>query len=116
MLDVGRGRIVNISMSESTMTRAGYVPYGPSGSAVEAMTRIMAAELAQTPVKVNMLLPGGPTATGMVPEDDSTETRSRLFDADVMGPPIVWLASKGAEGVHGERIVANNFEAWLSKR
>src|SRR5262249_57274823 len=33
MLDTGAGRIVNISMSESTMTRPGFVPYGPSGAA-----------------------------------------------------------------------------------
>ena len=30
MLAAGGGRIVNISVSESTMTRAGFVPYGPS--------------------------------------------------------------------------------------
>src|SRR6187399_234444 len=36
MLAAGSGRIVNISMSDSTMTRAGFAPYGPSGAAVEA--------------------------------------------------------------------------------
>ena len=69
MLAAGSGRIVNISMSESTMTRAGFTPYGPSGAAVEAMSHIMAAELDGTGVTVNLLLPGGATATGMVPAD-----------------------------------------------
>jgi NAD(P)-dependent dehydrogenase (short-subunit alcohol dehydrogenase family) len=109
MVVAGSGRIVNISMSESTMTRRGFVPYGPSGAAVEALSRVMAADLADTPVTVNMLLPGGPTATGMVPEDTPPEVRERLLDPAVMGPPIVWLASPRAAGVHDQRIVATEF-------
>src|SRR4051794_20735914 len=31
MLSAGGGRVVNISMNESTMVRRGFVPYGPSG-------------------------------------------------------------------------------------
>jgi gluconate 5-dehydrogenase len=116
MLEAGSGRIVNISMSEATMTRRGFVPYGPSGAAVEALSRIMAAELAETPVTVNMLLPGGATATGMVPDEVPAERRAMLLDPLIMGPPIVWLASKEAEGVHNERIVAKGFEDWLAQR
>jgi gluconate 5-dehydrogenase len=33
-----------------------------------------------------------------------------------MGPPIVWLASPGADGVHDERIVAVEFNEWLAIR
>jgi gluconate 5-dehydrogenase len=33
-----------------------------------------------------------------------------------MGPPIVWLASPAAAGVHGERIIATQFEEWLAAR
>jgi NAD(P)-dependent dehydrogenase (short-subunit alcohol dehydrogenase family) len=107
MLDAGAGRVVNISMNESTMVRRGFVPYGPSGAAVEALSRVMAADLAATPVRVNMLLPGGATATGMVPSEGlSDDVRSSLLSPDVMGPPIVWLASPEAADVHDERIVA----------
>jgi gluconate 5-dehydrogenase len=67
MLEAGSGRIVNISMNHTTMTRRGFVPYGPSRAGAEALSRIMAADLADTPVRVNMLLPGGATDTGMVP-------------------------------------------------
>jgi gluconate 5-dehydrogenase len=116
MLDAGAGRIVNISMSESTMTRPGFVPYGPSGAAVEALSRIMAADLADTPVKVNLLLPGGATATGMVPNEIPDEFRARLLDPSIMGPPIVWLASDAAASVHGERIIAREFDTWLAAR
>jgi gluconate 5-dehydrogenase len=116
MLHAGSGRIVNISMNEGTMTRPGFVPYGPSGAAVEALSRIMAAELAGTPITVNMLLPGGATATGMVPDEVPADSRRRLLDPAIMGRPIVWLASKDAEGVHNERIIAADFEDWVRVR
>jgi len=103
-------------MSESTMIRRGFVPYGPAGAAVEAFARVMAADLAGSPVAANILLPGGATATGMVPDDIDETVRARLLDPSVMGPPIVWLASPAAAGVHGERIVARDFTDWLNAR
>jgi NAD(P)-dependent dehydrogenase (short-subunit alcohol dehydrogenase family) len=109
MLAAGGGRVITISMSEQTMTRRGFVPYGPSGAGVEALSRVMAADLAGTSVTVNILLPGGATATGMVPEEASTEIRATLLDPAIMGPPIVWLASPEAKGVHDQRIIATNF-------
>jgi gluconate 5-dehydrogenase len=116
MLADGGGRIVVISMNEQTMTRRGFVPYGPSGAAVEALARVMAADLADTPVTVNMLLPGGATASGMIPPGTPDEVRARLLDPAIMGPPIVWLASPAAAGVHDERIAASAFEDWLAAR
>lgn len=116
MLKAGTGRIVNISMNKQTMTRRGFVPYGPAGAGVEALSRIMAADLAGTPVTVNILLPGGATATGMIPADASTEIRASLLDPSVMGPPIVWLASADANGEHDQRIVATGFKDWLAQR
>jgi NAD(P)-dependent dehydrogenase (short-subunit alcohol dehydrogenase family) len=116
MLEAGGGRIVTISMSETTMVRRGFVPYGPAGAAVEALSRVMAADLADTPVTVNLLLPGGATDTGMIPDDTPAEARARLLDPAIMGPPIVWLASAAAAGVHDERIVASGFERWLEGR
>jgi NAD(P)-dependent dehydrogenase (short-subunit alcohol dehydrogenase family) len=116
MLAAGAGRVVNISMNTETMTRQGFVPYGPAGAGVEALSRIMAADLAGSPVTVNLLLPGGATATGMVPDEVSTQMRARLLDPGIMGPPIVWLASAEARGVHGERIIATEFEEWLTTR
>jgi len=112
MLRQGGGRIVNISMNEGTMVRRGFAPYGPAGAAVEAFSRVMAADLAGSPVTVNILLPGGQgTRTGMVPDDAPPEVLARLLDPAVMGPPIVWLASGRATGVHDQRIVANKFDA-----
>ena len=90
---------------------------GPSRAGAEALSRIMAADLADTPIRVNLLLPGGATATGMVPGEGLTETmRASLIDPAVMGPPIVWLASPAAAAVHDERIVAIEFDEWRSAR
>jgi len=97
------------------MTRRGFVPYGPAGAAVEALARVMAADLKGTSVTANVLLPGGATATGMIPDDVPLETRATLLDPAIMGPPIVWLASAEAEGIHDERIVAKDFDKWLAQ-
>ena len=115
MLAAGSGRIVNISVNHSTMHRAGFVPYGPSRAGSEALSRIMAADLRDTGVTVNLLLPGGATVTGMLPADAVPEDQ-RFLEPAVMGPPIVWLASDEAAGLHDERIVAIEFERWLRNR
>jgi NAD(P)-dependent dehydrogenase (short-subunit alcohol dehydrogenase family) len=113
MLGAGGGRVVNISMNRETMVRRGFVPYGPAGAGVEALSRVMAADLAASSVRVNVLLPGGATATGMVPDDVPDDVRSSLLSPDIMAPPIVWLATAD---VHDERIVATEFEAWRAAR
>jgi NAD(P)-dependent dehydrogenase (short-subunit alcohol dehydrogenase family) len=115
MLEADGGRIVNISLNRSTMTRAGFVPYGPSRAGAEALSRIMAADLRDTPVTVNILLPGGAAETGMLPPEYRPPGLQAL-DPAIMGPPIVWLASPAANGVHDERIVATEFEEWLRER
>jgi gluconate 5-dehydrogenase len=83
---------------------------------VEALARVMAADLEGTTVSVNILLPGGATVTGMLPQDVPLELRGGLLDPAIMGPPIVWLASPEAGGVHDARITAREFEAWLAQR
>jgi gluconate 5-dehydrogenase len=116
MLATGGGRVVNISVSESTMYRAGFVPYGPSRAGSESLSRIMAADLRDSGVTVNLLLPGGATVTGMLPPDAVPGEGRTFLEPTVMGPPIVWLASDDAAGVHDERIVAVEFESWLRER
>ena len=116
MLAAGGGRIVNISVNHETMTRRGFVPYGPSRAGAEALSRIMAADLAGTGVTVNILLPGGATETGMLPPAGHRPPQLTVLDPAIMGPPIVWLASPHASGVHDQRIVATSFREWLDSR
>lgn len=116
LLAAGGGRVVNVSMNHSTMNRKGFVPYGPARAGAEALSRIMAADLAGTTVTVNLLLPGGATITGMIPDDLPEEMRSRLLPASVMAAPICWLCSQAATGTHDQRIVATEFAGWLAER
>jgi gluconate 5-dehydrogenase len=109
------GRIVNISVNKETMTRRGFIPYGPSRAASEAMSYVMAEDLKPYKVAVNILLPGGATMTGMIPSRTSDEIKRRLLDPTVMARPITFLASDEAEGLTGQLIVATDFDSWLSK-
>jgi len=52
----------------------------------------------------------------MIPDETPAELRATLLDPAIMGPPIVWLASAAAAGVHDERIVARDFDDWLAAR
>ncbi|MGO8873476.1 MAG: SDR family NAD(P)-dependent oxidoreductase [Acidimicrobiales bacterium] len=112
-VDRGAGRFVNVTMNHSTMRRSGFVPYGPARAGAESLSLIMTEDLRPFGVAVNLALPGGATATGMIPDGLSAEARDRLLPASVMGPLAVFLASAEAEGVTGERLVATEFDAWL---
>ncbi|MGR7024763.1 SDR family NAD(P)-dependent oxidoreductase [Geodermatophilus sp. URMC 62] len=114
LLAAGGGRVVNVSMNHSTMNRRGFVPYGPARAGAEALSRIMAADLTGSPVTVNVLLPGGATATGMIPDDLPAEHRAALLPPEVVAAPIRWLCSPAAAGVHDQRIVATQFADWLA--
>jgi NAD(P)-dependent dehydrogenase (short-subunit alcohol dehydrogenase family) len=118
MIEQGKGRMINISMNHETMRRKGFVPYGPSRAATESLSYIMAEDLKEYGIMVNMLLPGGATVTGMIPEEirGEIESQFQLLDPSVMAEPIVFLASPEAEGITGERIVAVDFKDWLQKR
>ncbi len=114
MLQAGRGKIVNISVSETTMRRRGFTPYGPSRAATDALSDIMAADLAGTGIDVNLLLPGGATRTGMTPDSAPPQLQATWLEPVIMGPPICWLASRASDGVTGQRIVATDFAGPLS--
>jgi NAD(P)-dependent dehydrogenase (short-subunit alcohol dehydrogenase family) len=111
MLEAGRGKIVNISVNEATMRRGGFTPYGPSRAATDALSHIMAADLAGTGIDVNLLLPGGATRTGMTPDSAPEAVRATWLDPAIIGPPICWLASRASDGITDQRIVATDFSS-----
>lgn len=109
MLEAGWGRIVNVAVSQGTMRRRGFSPYGPSKAALESETIIWAQDLEGTGVTVNALLPGGATLTGMVPQIVSEEAKSALLDPSIVVPPLLWLVSPEANGTTGQRLVATKW-------
>lgn len=112
MLQRGGGRIVNISMNHETMRRKGFIPYGPSRAGAESLSRIMAQDLASTGITVNMLLPGGATQTGMVPDDLPASMKEHILSPDVMAEAVCFLCSDEAASVNDRRIVAKDFARW----
>ncbi len=108
MVAAGWGRFVIVTTSLETMIRVGMVPYGPSKAALEAMAAIMAKELEGTGVTSNVLVPGGPANTRMMPNIPEPQ-RSMLVQPDVMRAPVTWLMSDEADGINGMRFRAN---AW----
>jgi gluconate 5-dehydrogenase len=114
-IEQGRGRFVNVSMTHETMRRRGFVPYGPARAGAEALSLIMVEDLRPYGVTVNVVLPGGATATGMIPDGLPEAARKSLLPSEVMRQPAVFLASSEAEGLTGERIVAKDFDRWLAE-
>ncbi len=113
MLRAGGGKVINISINESTTRRGGFFPYGPSRAATHAMSHVMAADLAGSTVTVNQLAPGGATATGMITEEVGAEIRATLLDPAIMGPPVCWLASTESDGITDCRVIATEFASGI---
>jgi 3-oxoacyl-[acyl-carrier protein] reductase len=107
------GRIVNVTTSLGTMTMGGMAPYGPAKGALEASAAVWAADLADTGVTVNVLVPGGAADTQMVP-DFAAPDRSQLISPQVMVAPIVWLTSRASDGVTARRFLGNKWDPQAS--
>ena len=112
----GHGKIVNVSTSDRTMTMKGMLPYGPSRAASDAMSRILAQELAPLGITVNILCPGGATDTGMATEEMRAAMGDRMLPPTVLNEAILYLASPRSDGVTGEKITGRDFRAWLASR
>ncbi len=110
--EAGWGRIVNVTTSLDTMTRPGWTPYGPSKAALEACTAIWAGDLEGTGIAVNVLIPGGPANTAMVPPDSSPD-RDSMIQPSVMAAPIRWLLDRGSDGVTGRRFLGVRWDPSL---
>ncbi len=109
------GRIVNVTTSMDTMIRRGWTPYGPSKAALEAHSACWAKDLESTAVTVNVLVPGGPANTGMVPAA-SSPNRTQMIQPEVMQAPIVWLMSDAAGGFSGHRLTGTGWDPALPGR
>jgi NAD(P)-dependent dehydrogenase (short-subunit alcohol dehydrogenase family) len=106
MLRAGRGSIVNVTINHATMVRRGFSPYGPSKAALEAMTEVWSQELEGTGVVINLLAPGGATATGMVP--DHAPAGLELLSPEIVVPGALHLAVTEHSG---QRVVGTEWES-----
>ena len=112
LLEQGWGRIIGVTTSLDTMIRINMSPYGPSKAGHEALVATMATELEGTGVTANVLVPGGPVNTNLLPPDSPFD-RAKLIQPDVMRVPVVWLASDAADGVNGRRFIAYDWDESL---
>lgn len=109
-VEQGFGKIINISTSLQTMERTGYSPYGPSKAALEAASRVWAADLKGTGVSVNVLLPGGATDTALLPDMvNKRGADGQLLSPRLMRAPILWLCADESNDHSAERYIAKNW-------
>jgi NAD(P)-dependent dehydrogenase (short-subunit alcohol dehydrogenase family) len=108
----GWGRMINVTTSFFTMLNEGFAPYGPAKAALEAASAIWAKEFRDSGVGVNVLVPGGPTDTRMVPAS-APFGREELIPPQAMAAPAQWLASPASDGVTGRRFIAALWDAAL---
>ncbi|UPJ76645.1 SDR family oxidoreductase [Bradyrhizobium sp. 187] len=109
------GRIVNFSSTALHTSFPGYVAYNASKAAVEAMTKVLAKELAPRRITVNTVAPG-PVATelffdGKSPQKVEDMARLSPFNrlgevADVV-PLVAFLCSPQGSWVSGQSIRVN---------
>ncbi len=105
----GWGRIINVTTSFLTMIRAGFAPYGPSKAALEAWSSCLAGELEGSGITVNVVVPGGPADTAMVPVESGFD-RSQLVAPQRMAPPILWLCGEAGGRITGARFLAVDWD------
>jgi NAD(P)-dependent dehydrogenase (short-subunit alcohol dehydrogenase family) len=103
------GSIINIGVSYATMKRRGFSPYGPSKAALESASAIWAQELSEAHIRVNILLPGGATNTGMVPAETPADLQARMLQPEIIQAPAVFLASDASQELTGRRLIATEW-------
>jgi NAD(P)-dependent dehydrogenase (short-subunit alcohol dehydrogenase family) len=109
----GWGRIISVTTSFFTMLRGRFHPYGPAKAGLEAMSAGHASEFAGTGITVNVVVPGGPADTPMVPAVSGIR-REDLIPPAKMAPPMLWLCTREADAVTGKRYIAANWDDALS--
>jgi len=110
------GSIVNVSSIVSTGAIPGSVVYSATKGAVDAVTRVLAAELGPRGIRVNTIAPGmveteGTHTAGFIGSDFQKDAvkgtpLGRIGQPDDIAEVVLFLASDAARWVTGERIEA----------
>lgn len=107
MLAAKKGRIITVTTSLGTMVREGYLLYGSSKAAAESAMAVLAADLKDTGVTSNILVPGGVTNTPLVGAAGDPE---KMLQPEIMAAPLLWLLSDDATTVNGRRYIAADWD------
>jgi NAD(P)-dependent dehydrogenase (short-subunit alcohol dehydrogenase family) len=103
MLKQGSGKIINIAARAALHGGANMGPYVASKSAVVRLTETLAAELRESNINVNCILPG--TIDTPANRADSPEADySRWVDPQDIARVIMFLASEAARAIHGAAV------------
>jgi NAD(P)-dependent dehydrogenase (short-subunit alcohol dehydrogenase family) len=109
------GRIINVTTSFFTMLNPGFSPYGPAKAGMEAWSASLASELGGSGITVNVVVPGGPADTPMVPPE-SGFLRERLVAPEAMAPPMLWLCTDEAQDITGQRYIAAEWDRTVPRQ
>lgn len=110
-----RGRVVNVSSGAARAGIPGASVYAASKGALEALTRVHAAELGPRGVTVNAVAPGA-TETEMFKQGLPQEAKDRLINATILGrlgqpediaSVVAFLCSDASGWITGQFIDAN---------
>jgi NAD(P)-dependent dehydrogenase (short-subunit alcohol dehydrogenase family) len=105
----GRGSIINVSSGAALPPRPNWGAYAVSKAALEALSLNLAAELAGTGVRVNIVDPGA-MRTSMRAAAYPHEDPVRLKEPGSISSLFLWLASDESAAVTGQRFSASE---WL---
>ena len=105
MRKAGRGSIINVSSGVGAIVRERWGAYAVSKWGVEALSRNLAAEEAESGVRVNIVDPGR-LRTEMRREAYPDEDPNRPAPPEQAVGVFLWLASAESAGVTGERFHA----------
>ncbi len=103
MLRQGYGKIINVAARAALTGTARMAAYSVAKSAVMRLTESMAAELKLDNINVNCVLPGTidtPQNREAMPNAD----HSRWVKPEAIADVILFLASEGAQAIHGAAI------------
>ncbi|HJW10961.1 MAG TPA: SDR family oxidoreductase, partial [Albitalea sp.] len=109
------GRIINIGTSLLAGAAPGYTAYAGTKAAVEEFTRILAKEIGERGVTVNVVAPGpvdtpfyhGQETPQSVAYAKSLSVAKRLGEVQDIVPLVEWLASPGSQWVTGQTLWIN---------
>ena len=115
MRGTGGGVIINIASVSGVTGNVGRSAYGASKGGVVLLSRVMAVDLAQYNIRVNVLAPG-PVDTKLVAQMHSPESRARWIEQtplrryaapDEMAGAVVFLCSDDAGFITGHVLAAD---------